>query len=87
MFIVNNHNTRTKIEKFLHKNWPCNASQISEGLGFPKESRSKINLVTYHLKKMDTDGRVKLKKIGRNVVAWPIEIEKIRFLREFLEGI
>ena len=81
---MKSHKFSTEIEKYLHGHWPCSASQIVKGLGFSEENRSKINLVTYHLREMDRKGKIKLKKIGRNLVAWPIDIEKIRFLRDFL---
>jgi len=83
---MSNHKLSVEISNYLIGNWPCSASQIVEGIGLSLDNRSKINLVSYHLKQMNKNGKIRLKKIGRNLVAWPMEIEKIRVLREFMEG-
>lgn len=82
---------RLKVLHTISTNWPISVTGVAEKLGFLNgdeySDRLAINAFKYHFDLLHRDGKVKVKKIGRNLVAWPAEIEKLRIVQELMKEI
>jgi DNA-binding Lrp family transcriptional regulator len=82
---------RKKILETIEKEWPISITQIAISLGLYKEGlkenkrKAAVAKIIYHVRKMKDDRIVQTKKIGKTVIIWPTEIEKIRVLHEMLK--
>lgn len=47
--------------------------------------RIAINALKYHFDLLHREGKVKVKKIGGSLVAWPADIEKLRLVHEMIK--
>lgn len=81
--------TSQKIYKVIESEWPLNLTQVARVLGYDfndKEEQKKILArVKYHLNKLIEDDRVMTKRVGRSLVVWPKEIEKLRVIHELVK--
>jgi predicted transcriptional regulator len=74
---------RNKVFEVIASDWPCYASEIVRKLGLPAKKKSLL-LVKYHIDQLAREGKIKVKKIDRALVAWPSEIEKLRVIHELM---
>lgn len=75
---------RRKIFEIICLEWPCSLSEIVEKLGFENAKRNLL-LVRYHVGELAKEGKIKVKKIDRALVAWPSEIERLRLIHELIK--
>jgi predicted transcriptional regulator len=75
------------IYKIIENNWPINISGIARKMGIhdEKDARKSIARIKYHIKKLEDQEKIITKKIDRATVIWPHDIEKLRFVHEFLK--
>ncbi|RLG17044.1 hypothetical protein DRN62_02290 [Nanoarchaeota archaeon] len=89
--VMTNNNLRNLVLEVISSKWPCNVTEIAKELGLlsgdERKDRVKINLILYHLRRLGHENKVVMKRIGRNLVVWPTEVEKLRTLKELMEGI
>ena len=64
--------------------WPTNPLGVAEELGVKGNIKSLSSRYLYHFKKLKKLGLIDMKKLGNTYVAWPVEVDKIRFLHDFL---
>ena len=77
--------TRHLVLKIIEEEWPTNVSLVTEKLGHLNGAKSSIANVKYHFDQLHKHQKIRMKKIGRNLVAWPFEIEKLRIIHELLK--
>ncbi|NOX71441.1 MAG: hypothetical protein GXO64_01955 [Candidatus Micrarchaeota archaeon] len=75
---------REKIYEHIELNWPINTKEIAIAIGLEPEN-SNIKKISYHMKKLEKEERIMTRRIGKALVAWPFEIEKLRTIQEFLK--
>jgi repressor of nif and glnA expression len=75
---------RQKVLKIIEEDWPVNVSMVADKMKKKTGQKLTVQMLRYHFKKLDHDQKIITKKIGRNLVAWPSEIEKLRVLHEIL---
>lgn len=75
---------RKEILEIINKHWPVHASGICKVLHI-KPTIANIAKVGYHIKQLHKKEKVNVKKIDRALVAWPKEIEKLRFIHDFMK--
>ncbi len=66
------------------RSWPIHASGICKQLALETNTNN-IAKVSYHLRTLEKQNKIHLKKIDRALVAWPREMEKLRIIHELLQ--
>ena len=75
---------RDRILKVISSKWPTYTSEIVRELGLSDDKKNLL-LIKYNVDQLARDGKVRIKKIDRAAVCWPIDIEKLRVVHEFLQ--
>ncbi len=75
---------RKKVLEIISKNWPIHISGICRELSV-KDSLQNISRIRYHILNLKKQNLVNTKKIDRALVIWPVDIEKIRVMHEFMK--
>lgn len=76
--------TRHLVLQVVENDWPVSVTHVVEKLNEVDGSRFSLQSVKYHFDSLEKSGTIRTKKIGRNLVAWPIDIEKLRMIHELL---
>ncbi|MEM5772704.1 MAG: hypothetical protein QXL86_00525 [Candidatus Aenigmatarchaeota archaeon] len=76
-----------KVFEVISRNWPTNPLEVAKFLGDDGDKKSLSAKYLYHFKKLYKFKLIRMKKIGNTYIAWPIEIEKLRIMKEFLSGV
>ncbi|MBI2076139.1 MAG: hypothetical protein HYT72_02735 [Candidatus Aenigmarchaeota archaeon] len=76
--------TRDLVLRAIENEWPLSVSHVAKKLNETNGQKYTIQSVKYHFDSLAEKGDIRLKKIGRNLVAWPAEIEKLRMIHELL---
>ena len=82
---------RMAVLKTIQQHWPTHVTEVAEEMGYlaPNSSlgerKAVLTHMTYHFNQLARDDRIKVKKIGQAVVAWPHEMEKMRIIHSMLE--
>ncbi len=74
---------REEVFKIIQKEWPIHVSLVCRKLQ-AKTHLSNISKLRYHFNELQKEGKIHTKKLDRALVAWPVEIEKLRVMRDFL---
>ncbi|MEK6974669.1 MAG: hypothetical protein AABW41_05545 [Nanoarchaeota archaeon] len=77
---------RKQLFEVIQKSWPIHISGLCRELDI-KESVSNISKLRYHIQILKKNNLIHTKKIDRALVSWPIEMEKLRVMHEFLNDI
>lgn len=77
--------TRHLVLQAIESEWPASVSHVVGKLNEINGSKFSIQSVKYHFDSLSKKGDIRVKKIGRNLVAWPAEIEKLRMIYELLK--
>ena len=81
---------RDNVMDVIVNNWPVSVTEIAKHLGIFKEGMSEkkrkavVGKVSYHIKKLKVQEKIRTKKIGQTVIIWPHDIEKLRVVHEML---
>lgn len=81
-------NFRTEIYVIIESDWPIHISGIARKLGLPVDGDEKKKIVArinYHINQLKNEEKILTKKIDRALVIWPNDIEKLRFVHEFMK--
>lgn len=70
--------------EIILKHWPTNPLEVAKFLGEKGNEKSLSAKYLYHFKKLYKLKLIRLKKIGNTYIAWPVEIEKLRIMKEIL---
>jgi predicted transcriptional regulator len=80
---MNKGTLRENIIEVVDRNWPTHVKEIVRALGFETDNLN-IKKVSYHLNELKKQERVQMKRIGKALVVWPHEMEKLRIIHELL---
>ncbi len=75
---------RQEILERIESNWPTHIKELITDLGFEVDNTN-IKKFVYHIRKLEEAEKVRVKRIGRALVAWPTEMEKLRVIHEMLK--
>ncbi|MBD3203872.1 hypothetical protein GF327_06235 [Candidatus Woesearchaeota archaeon] len=73
-----------EVYELINKNWPIHPSDICRLLEI-KTNSSNISKIKYHFDLLEEQEKISTKKIDRALVAWPLEIEKLRLMQELMK--
>lgn len=74
--------TTSAVFEIILKHWPTNPLEVAKVLGERGKEKSLSAKYLYHFKKLYKLKLIRLKKIGNTYIAWPVEIEKLRVMKE-----
>jgi len=74
---------RTTVLKAIEDDWPIHTRELASKLGL-EPNNSSIKKISYHVQKLEKAGKVRTKRIGLALTAWPMEMEKLRVIHEML---
>lgn len=72
-----------RVYEIISKEWPIHPSDVCRGLDIPTNS-SNISKIKYHFDLLENKNLISTKKLDRALVAWPLEIEKLRVMQELI---
>ncbi len=78
---------REKIYEIISTKWPTYVRDVIKELGWDRENISNVTKVKYHFDQLAREGRIRVKKIDRALVAWPAEIERLRVVHDLVRGL
>ena len=78
---------REKIFEIISNKWPTYVRGVIEELGWDRENISNVTKVKYHFDQLAREGRIRVKRIDRALVAWPADVERMRVIHDFIKGI
>lgn len=76
---------RQKILELVEVNWPTHIKELVRNLDYEVDNDN-IKKVSYHIKILEKQKRVKSKRIGQALIIWPMDIERLRFIHELIKG-
>jgi hypothetical protein len=85
--VLKGKDLREKIYETITSHWPINVRSTIKRMGMDEMNISNVTKFKYHFDQLARDGRIRVKKIDRALVAWPAEIEKLRIVHEFMRGV
>ncbi|MFC2143836.1 hypothetical protein ACFLQO_00520 [Candidatus Aenigmatarchaeota archaeon] len=74
---------RDRVMDITEKNWPVHIKELVRNLGF-EVNNSNIKKISYHIKELEKLERVRTKRIGKALIVWPHDMEKLRVIHELL---
>lgn len=79
---------KEQIYVVIESEWPIHITGIAKKLGFnvtEENQKQVVARIRYHLRQLEDEERIRTKKVSRALIAWPHEVEKIRFVHEMLK--
>ncbi len=73
-----------EIMEKVEKNWPTHIKELVKEMGF-EVNNNNIKKISYHIRQLEKEEKVKTKRIGQSLVIWPVEMEKLRVIHELLK--
>lgn len=63
--------------------WPVHVKELVKNLGL-EVNNNNIKKISYHIKELEKIEKVKTKKIGKALIIWPHDMEKLRTIYELI---
>lgn len=76
----------TEVYKIISETWPIHPSGVCRKLNL-ETTISNISKIKYHFDVLRKKKMIQTKKIDRALVGWPVEVEKLRVLHDFMKDI
>ncbi|HDP73495.1 MAG TPA: ArsR family transcriptional regulator [Candidatus Woesearchaeota archaeon] len=83
MQLMRGKKLRAEILRIIESKWPTYPTELCRTLEL-KESTGNISKMMYHIRKLEDQGSVRIKRIDRAMVVWPVKIEKLRVIHELI---
>ena len=77
--------TRNLVLSVIENEWPLSVTGVTDKLNELNGSNFSIQAIKYHFDSLKAQHKLRTKKIGRNLVAWPIEMEKLRIIHDLMK--
>lgn len=75
---------RKKVLELIEHNWPVHVKELVRDIGL-EINNSNIKKVSYHIKELEKLEMVRTKRIGKALIAWPYDMEKLRVIYELIK--
>ena len=73
---------RDSVLTIIQKYWHIHVRETVFLLNWDPKDITNVSKVRYHFKNLEASGKIRTKKIGRALVAWPIGIERMRAVHD-----
>ena len=81
---------REKVFSLIRRYWPTHVTEVAHHMGLlathssPQEKKAVLAHLKYHFDQLAREDRIKVKKIGQALVAWPSSMEQMRMIHEMM---
>ncbi len=75
---------RERVLRAIERKWPTHIKELVRYLGM-EVNNSTIKKVSYHVKELEKVEKVNTKRVGKALIIWPSEMEKLRVIHELLK--
>ena len=75
---------RRQILELVDHQWPVHVKEIVRDLDF-EMNNSNIKKISYHIKELEKNEKIRTKRIGKALIIWPHDMEKLRTIYELLK--
>lgn len=75
---------RKGVMDIIEHHWPVHVKEIVRNLGMEMNNNS-IKKISYHIKELEKAEKVRTKRVGRALVAWPHDMERLRVIYELIK--
>ncbi|MEE9323108.1 MAG: hypothetical protein V3U72_01050 [Candidatus Aenigmarchaeota archaeon] len=75
---------RNGIMEIVDHHWPVHIKELVRVLGL-EVNNSNIKKISYHIKELEKIEKIKTKRVGKALIAWPHDMEKLRIIYELLK--
>jgi len=74
---------RKNIMENIDHYWPVHVKELVRNLGLEMNNNN-IKKISYHIKELERVEKVRTKRIGKALIAWPHDMEKLRAIYELI---
>lgn len=74
---------RKNIMENVDHYWPVHVKELVRNLGLEMNNNN-IKKISYHIKELEKTEKVRTKRIGKALIAWPHDMEKLRAIYELI---
>jgi predicted transcriptional regulator len=74
---------RKNIMELVEHHWPVHIKELVRVLGL-EMNNSNIKKISYHIKELERCEKIRTKRIGKALIAWPHDMEKLRVIYELI---
>ncbi|MCK5023114.1 MAG: hypothetical protein KAS04_03000 [Candidatus Aenigmarchaeota archaeon] len=74
---------RKNIMELVEHHWPVHIKELVRKLGLEIDN-SNIKKISYHIKELERAEKVRTKRIGKALIAWPHDMERLRVIYELI---
>ncbi|MFH1236988.1 MAG: hypothetical protein V1648_01110 [Candidatus Aenigmatarchaeota archaeon] len=74
---------RKSVLELVEHHWPVHIKELVRDLGL-EVNNANIKKISYHIKELERKEKVKTKRIGKALIAWPHDMERLRAIYELI---
>lgn len=74
---------RKNVMELVEHHWPVHVKELVRSLGL-EMNNSNIKKISYHVKELERAEKVRTKRIGKALIAWPHDMERLRVIYELI---
>jgi predicted transcriptional regulator len=74
---------RKRVVELVEDHWPVHIKELVRDLGL-EVNNTNIKKISYHIKELERLEKVKTKRIGKALIAWPHDMERLRVIYELI---
>ncbi len=75
---------RKQVMEFIEHHWPAHVKEIVRDLGL-ETNNSNIKKISYHIKELEKKEKIRTKRVGKALIVWPHDMERLRTIYELLK--
>jgi predicted transcriptional regulator len=74
---------RKGVLEVVEHHWPVHIKELVMALGL-EINNTNIKKISYHIKELEKIEKVRTKRIGKALIAWPHDMEKLRVIYDLI---
>ncbi|MCX6818011.1 MAG: hypothetical protein NTU57_04075 [Candidatus Aenigmarchaeota archaeon] len=74
---------RMSVLELVEHHWPVHIKELVRDLGL-EVNNANIKKISYHIKELERLEKVRTKRIGKALIAWPHDMERLRTIYELM---
>ena len=75
---------RKSVLELVEHHWPVHIKELVRDLGL-EVNNANIKKISYHIKELERLEKVRTKRIGKALIAWPHDMERLRMIYELIK--
>ena len=74
---------RKRAMELIEHRWPVHVKELVRELGL-EVNNTNIKKISYHVKELEKAEKVRTKRIGKALIAWPHDMERLRVIYDLI---